>query len=805
MDIKDQPSEIPGMTTSLSGTEAKADSTSAEQLARALAESRLREESLQSSRQILQELADTSPFPSFLFELGAAQEMILVGSNRAAERCLGGDAWRFHGKSLIEAFPSVERTELPKAIRNAMTQHQTSRLKGPRFWDQSGTEDYLVLPAWSGQGRVVLVVAPPAEGSAASEEVRKLSRAVEQSPAAIVITDTSGNIEYVNPKFTQMSGYSAAEVAGKNPRILKSGSVPASVYRQLWATITAGNEWRGEILNKKKNGDFYWQFNTISPIKDSSGRITHFLAVNEDITQRKRAEEALRISEDSLRVIFNSVYDAIFIHELNGSLVDLNEKSLQLFGITRDQALTMSVVDDLSSPDNPREEFPDYWKKAVMGENQFFEWKAKRPRDGFTFSVEIFLRRISLRGKQAILATVRDISERKRMQEQLYQSQRMESISSVVGSIAHEFNNTLNNVLGFATLIKKYIDDQTKVIKYSTAIEQSVIRSADLGSRLLSFAKETKRESAPIDLASLLTELVDRAQKSVGPGIAIEKRLESDLLRILGDRQELSQALLNLIVNAKEAILARQGSNKGGHILLSADNSIVSEDNAAKLMLPAGSSCVVLRVSDNGIGIPESIRDRIFDPFFTTKEQNRGTGLGLSIAFSTVRTHRGTIFVESLVDKGTTFKIFLPAHELKKPERGGSPGSAGSNGGGDLILLVDDEPAMREIGTEILQGEGYAVLTASNGLEAVDTFKKQPKQIVLVVLDLVMPKMDGGQTLLELRKINPAVKCVFCTGFASDAIITQLLAEEHIPAIQKPFQHADFLRVIQEVLSKVEG
>jgi CheY-like chemotaxis protein len=142
---------------------------------------------------------------------------------------------------------------------------------------------------------------------------------------------------------------------------------------------------------------------------------------------------------------------------------------------------------------------------------------------------------------------------------------------------------------------------------------------------------------------------------------------------------------------------------------------------------------------------------------------------------------------------------------LKKPERGGSPGSAGSNGGGDLILLVDDEPAMREIGTEILQGEGYAVLTASNGLEAVDTFKKQPKQIVLVVLDLVMPKMDGGQTLLELRKINPAVKCVFCTGFASDAIITQLLAEEHIPAIQKPFQHADFLRVIQEVLSKVEG
>ncbi|HTY37975.1 MAG TPA: PAS domain S-box protein [Bacteroidota bacterium] len=634
-------------------------------------------------------------------------------------------------------------------------------------------------------------------------EVRIWSRAVEQSPASIVITDVSGKIEYVNPKFTQASGYPLSELIGRNPRILKSGNLPELVYRQLWETITSGAEWKGELLNRKKNGELYWEFVTISPLRDSTGQITHFLGIKEDITKRKRVDEALRISEENLRVIFNSVYDAIFIHELNGTVIDVNEKGLKMFGVTKEQALTLSMKDDLSSKENALDDLPAYWKKAVLGENQFFEWKARRPADDFTFDVEIFLRRLTLRGREAILAAVRDVTDRKRMQQQLFRAQRIDSISTVVGSIAHEFNNTLNNVLGFSNLIRKYIQDQAKVMKYSTAIEQSVMRSADLGNRLLAFARESKKESAPVDVAHIVNELITVSGKTIGGAITVTHKIDPQLMRIVGDGQELSQALFNLLINAKEAIAARKDPSAPGAIFIAADNSLVSETLAPKLMLPAGSPCIVLRISDNGVGIPEDIIERIFDPFFTTKERGRGAGLGLSFVFSTVRSHRGAITVDSELGKGATFQVYIPALDPKRIADERIDNLLKSKKGIETILLVDDESAMREIGTDILEGSGYRVLTAADGLEAVDIYKSKSKEINLVILDLVMPKMDGGQTFLELKKINPKVKSIFCTGFASDAIITQLLAEENIPAVQKPFRQEEFLHMVQETLNGV--
>jgi two-component system cell cycle sensor histidine kinase/response regulator CckA len=536
-------------------------------------------------------------------------------------------------------------------------------------------------------------------------------------------------------------------------------------------------------------------------LRDSAGKIVHFLGIKEDITKRKRIDEALRISEENLRVIFNGVYDAIFIHELNGTVIDVNEKGLRMFGVTKQQALDLSMKDDLSSKENVLEDLPNYWKKAVLGENQFFEWKARRPSDDFTFDVEIFLRRITLRGREAILAALRDVTDRKRMQDQLFRAQRIDSISTVVGSIAHEFNNTLNNVLGFSNLIRKYIQDQTKVAKYSAAIEQSVMRSADLGNRLLAFARESKKESAPIDVGKLIAELIAMSGKTLGTSVVVETKIDPQLMRIVGDGHELSQALLNLLVNAREAIAERKDSVTPGTVLIAADNSLVSESLAPKLMLPAGSPCIVLRISDNGSGIPEDIIERIFDPFFTTKERGRGAGLGLSIVYSTVRSHRGTIAVDSEVGKGTTFQIYIPALDPRRIQDDRIDGLLKSKKGVETILLVDDESAMREIGTDILEGSGFKVLTAADGLEAVEIYKTRSKEITLVILDLVMPKMDGGQTFLELKKINPKVKSIFCTGFASDAIITQLLAEENIPAVQKPFRQEEFLHTVQETIN----
>jgi len=506
-------------------------------------------------------------------------------------------------------------------------------------------------------------------------------------------------------------------------------------------------------------------------------------------------------SQDNLRTIFNSVYDAIFLLELNGRILDINEKGLQMFALQPEQAANLSLQDDLSSTENSFDELQHYWKRAILGENQFFEWKARRRGDGSTFEVEVFLRRITLNGAHAILAAIRDVTERKRLQEQLFLAQRMESVATVVGGIAHEFNNTLNNVLGFANLIRKYVRDEAKILKYCTVIEQSVNRGADLGHRLLAFSKETKRESLPIDLAAVIGEVIERSQASLGTGIAVECKIDPKLMKITGDRKELFQVVSNLVQNARDAIVLREEPASPGALLIAADNGHVSEALASKLMLPADSPCIILRISDNGVGIPEAIREKIFDPFFTTKERKGGAGLGLAIVYSTVRSHRGSILVESELGKGSTFQIYLPVVDPQKIADQAN-GSGLQKAKAQYILLVDDEEPMREFSSDILAEDGYKILTASDGLEAVELYKKRHKEIAAVVLDLIMPKMDGGQTFLEMKKINPAVKAVFCTGYASDGVIAQLLIEENIPAIQKPFRSVELKKVVRDVIER---
>jgi two-component system, cell cycle sensor histidine kinase and response regulator CckA len=506
-------------------------------------------------------------------------------------------------------------------------------------------------------------------------------------------------------------------------------------------------------------------------------------------------------SEDNLRTIFNSVYDAIFLLELNGRILDINEKGLEMFALQADQASDLSLQDDLSSAENPFDELQHYWKRAILGENQFFEWKARRRGDGSTFDVEVFLRRITLNGAQSILAAIRDVTERKRLQEQLFLAQRMESVATVVGGIAHEFNNTLNNVLGFTNLIRKYIQDEAKILKYCTVIEQSVNRGADLGHRLLAFSKETKRESLPIDLAAIIGEVVERMQNSLGTGMEVACRIDPKLMKVTGDRKELSQAIANVLQNAKEAIAQQNDPARPGALLVAADNGHVSEALASKLMLPADSPCIIVRISDNGVGIPEAIRDKIFDPFFTTKERKGGAGLGLALVYSTVRSHRGSILVESEEGKGSTFQIYLPVIDSQKIADHGDLALKAKNKT-HYVLLVDDEEPMREFSTDILQEDGYKILTAADGMEAVEIYRKRHKEIAVVILDLIMPKMDGGQTFLELRKINPKVKAVFCTGYASDGIIAQMLTEEDIQAIQKPFRSEELKKVVREVIER---
>jgi two-component system, cell cycle sensor histidine kinase and response regulator CckA len=533
---------------------------------------------------------------------------------------------------------------------------------------RAGAQDY-VVKGRTADGQLERVIRYAIERKRIEGELRKLTRAVEQSPVSVVITDTAGTIEYVNPRFEQVSGYGRMEVLGKNPRLLKSGQTPAEVYREMWQTILAGREWRGEVCNRRKNGEHYWEAVSISPVRNQVGAVTHFVGFKEDITERKA------IDTQSLR------------------------------------------------------------------------------------------------------------------------AQKMESIQAVLGGIAQNFNNILNNVLGFALLVKKYAGDATKVTRYGDVIEQSVSRGAKLTERLLALTRTPEEKMQAAAVEEIVREALTQLQGETARGVSVRAEIAPGLGRILADRHALSGALVHLLRNAVESTLEK---GEGGSVWITAGR--VGSDDASFPFPPEvrEKAWVSIQVEDQGPGIPAEIRDRVFEPLFTTKGSAGHAGLGLALVYNTVRRHRGAVTVDSEPGQRTVFHVYLPCH-VAAPEEASSPEVAGK---GELILLVDDEPAMREFGSEILEEYGYRVLLANNGEEALQVFKDRPGAIDLVVLDLVMPGMDGGQTFLEMKKIRDDVKAFFCTGFTSDHVITGLFEEERLKAIKKPFKAMDFLAMVRQVIDE---
>ncbi len=623
------------------------------------------------------------------------------------------------------------------------------------------------------------------------EELRKLSRVVEQSPVSIIITDTKGDIEYVNKKFTELSGYRMEEILGKNTRMLKTGSTPPEEYKKLWETILAGKEWRGEFHSRRKNGEFYWEFASISPMTSHEGAITHFLSVQEDITARKESEKALRESEERYRQFFEDDLTGDFISTVDGKILSCNKAFARIYGFeTVEEALSMNAESFyISSGD--RENFLDLLRKKRKLE--YYEEVAKK-RDGKTIylvsnEIGIFNDRDEL---VQIKGYIFDDTDRRLLEDQLRQSQKMESIGALAGGIAHDFNNILNNILGFVMQLKKYAGDPVKVMKYGETIEKSATRGAELSAHLLSVSRRKKREETEFDIGSLINEVANLCSETFPRSVTISKILGNDLVPIKGDRGSLYQVLLNLTVNARDAM------PNGGTLTIEARNLVVGQEVNPRLLPPGSSRCIVLRVSDTGSGMSEAVREKIFDPFFTTKEQGKGTGLGLSIVYNIVKEHHGSILVESEEGEGSTFQVYLPVVE-PVPARDSSSDTA-ATAHGELVLLVDDEEMMQELGKELLEDNGYRALVAKDGVEAVELYRERGKEISLVILDLVMPRMDGGQTYMELKKLNNNVKAFFCSGFTSDKVITQLLEEEHLQAIKKPFHPTDFIKMVQSTL-----
>jgi len=497
-------------------------------------------------------------------------------------------------------------------------------------------------------------------------ELRKLSQAVEQSPVSVLICDLAGNIEYVNQTFLNVSGYSQNEVIGKNPRFLNAGDTPVEIFIEMWETIINGNEWKGRLHNKKKNGDLFWEQVTISPIMNDKGEITHYLGLKEDITDKLKLEDRFQ------------------------------------------------------------------------------------------------------------------------------QSQKMEAVGLLAGGIAHDFNNLLTVINGYSEfLLEDQVGDKDTMDKIRE-VRKAGERAAALTRQLLAFSRKQILKPKIVNLNDLVENMQKMVRRLIGENIEFSIFYDTNLKNIFADPGQVEQILLNLIVNARDAL------PNGGNITVETKQAYLDESYCQLSEGLKPGEHAIVSITDNGIGMSAEIQEHIFEPFFTTKSVEKGTGLGLSTVFGIIRQSGGDIHVYSKVGMGSTFKLILPT--IDKVENAVDKEKIKLKGGKETILVVEDELAVKRLVENSLISLGYHVISADNGVEAIKKAKKHKKAIHLLLTDVVMPHMSGKELSTELLKINENVKVCFMSGYTDIAIFQHEILQKDLNFIQKPFTRYALAKTIRNIL-----
>jgi len=498
------------------------------------------------------------------------------------------------------------------------------------------------------------------------DRLTKLSQAVEQSPSLVLITDRSGHIEYVNPSFTRLTAFTNEEVLGRTPRILKSGVVPEETYREMWNTILAGKEWKTEILNRKKNGETYWQRSIISPIYDDDANITHFLEVAEDITREKELES------------------------------------------------------------------------------------------------------------------------------ELFQSQKMEAIGHLAGGIAHDFNNMLTIIIGVGELLADHLGDSEELKGYTDSILSAARKSASLTHQLLAFSRKQLLHPTKIDINEVIKDAGKLLHRIVGDNISLRTKLAEDLGTALLDQSQLNQIILNLVVNAKEAITG------SGRIAIATSRFDTDRETVVYSGRLSPGAYVVLSIADSGSGMDEETLRRVFEPFFTTK--STGTGLGLATVYGIVQQSDGQIDVESEPKKGTTFTLYFPLVTDRGDESSPAARRKKNSDGSETILVVEDDEAVRTFVSEVLSSHGYTVLLADSAERAQELWKDIAAQVDLLLTDVVLPQEDGVRLYSKLRQSRPQLPVVYMSGYTDDSqsVLRELADGKSL--LPKPFGAEQLTAAVRRTL-----
>jgi nitrogen fixation negative regulator NifL len=608
----------------------------------------------------------------------------------------------------------------------------------------------------------------------ADEQLRLQSTAIEAAANGIVIADRTGSILWVNPAFTKLTGYTADEVAGQNLRILKSGKHDEAFYRNLWQTIISGNVWRGEMINRRKDGSVYSEEMTIAPVRDERGEVTHFIAVKQDVTGRQQTERALRESEELFRSLSASSPLGIFLTDTRGLFTYINPRCRQILGCSLIESQNNGWTKFIHPDDH--EAAWQHWLDYVQSATGEYSYECRvQSTDGTTRSAH--MRAAPLRSDDGspmgFVGSIEDITDHRRSEEELRESkqsleralqelraahgqvvqqERLRALGTMASGIAHDFNNALAAILGFTELLcnrPENLADTKKTLRYLQMMNTAAQDAGVVVNRLREFYRQREEGEvfAPVDVNKLIEQAVSLTQpkwknQAEAKGVAIQVVTELGRIRpVAGSEADLREALTNLIFNAVDAM------PQGGTITVRTRSA---------------NSRVIMEIADTGTGMTEDVRQRCLEPFFTTKG-DRGTGLGLSMVYGILQRHQGSVDIETAPGKGTTFRVSLPAAQEAAPtsQRDSAPVSIRPL----RVLLVDDEDIVRQILREYLTEDEHVVETATNGREALDKLPKAAFDVV--ILDRAMPGLSGDQVAVAIKKLKPELPVILLTGFGN--------------------------------------
>ncbi|MCX7014681.1 MAG: PAS domain S-box protein [Candidatus Sumerlaeota bacterium] len=597
---------------------------------------------------------------------GRAFDFRILEMNPAFEKLSGWKAADVIGKTRREIHPEAESTWLGTFAEVAST-GKPAHFEGYSHAFGKFVEATAFCPE---KGKCAVIFSDITQRKRAEESLQRLATVVEQTSEAIVVTDLTGAIQYVNPAFARITGYAREEAIGQNPRFLKSGKQSARFYQDLWGTITGGEVWTGRFTNKKKDGSLYEEEAAISPIRDGAAGIVSFVAVKRDVTEQVKLETQLR------------------------------------------------------------------------------------------------------------------------------HAQKMEAVGQLAGGVAHDFNNLLQAILGYTQMALFNLAADHPARPEMFQVLKATERAAVLVRQLLTFSRRQIVQAQNLDLNQVIGDLLKMLRRVLGEHVELDILAGPDLRPIHADPGQMEQVLMNLCVNARDAM------PEGGKIAIETRNVDLDAEFCAAHEGSAPGPHVMLFVTDTGVGMPPDVKERIFEPFFTTKEVGKGTGLGLATVYGIVRQHQGVIEVDSVAGFGSTFRVCFPAVPAPRPAGAKPPEETAPRGGKETILLAEDEEIVRNLGTRILERGGYRVLTACNGEEAVRVFEDNAEAIRLAVVDVVMPKLSGRAVCERLHARKPGVPVLFCSGYGAHYLSESFVLSPDIHLIQKPYKAADLLNRVRDLLDQ---